>query len=628
MPRLAFLAVLTLLFVVTSIPMSAQAVLLKTHSSLGLTDGLIAYYSFDDGAGTDTSGNSHNGVIHGTPETVDGVIGKALKFDGVEDYIEVANSPALNPSQMTLSAWINPLDISQPVFGHKHYIVVSKEIQYEIAVLGQPQDSAVTSEVAFGLNPRWLWYGSNHLVELGEFIHIAVTFDSSFKAAFYVNGAKTRELQYPGGISPTNNCLRIGARGCDSRYNFQPFAFFNGLIDEVSIYDRALSTDEVQALHQKATPALVDTDGDGIFDNWEEQGGGIDTNHDGKVDLDLYTLGARPKRRDIFVEIDYMQGARPLTESIEDVKAAFAKAPIWDEDIDNDGSQGKVPQGIEPGVNLIYQIDEEVPTTDSVLFNSVGSGNFDDLYDFRYGVNNAVLQPGPNNTYLVKFHDVLDPARVCGTEQNSAKFGTRAERSDPNCVNIISAKALVFRYALFGKKLAEKRETTGSADPDGHELFISQDNVRHVANNKIRASEAGTFMHELGHTLGLLHGGGEQDSPGKQDDAYDCKPNYFSVMNYYYQLPLADPIRPLDYSSWEANTLDENSLDERDGVNAPFSRTVFYGDAINNRFWGDLPKTNESINWNRNLVIDSIRVSADVNEPGNETVDSIVYGIY
>lgn len=79
--------------------------------------------------------------------------------------------------------------------------------------------------------------------------------------------------------------------------------------------------------------------------------------------------------------------------------------------------------------------------------------------------------------------------------------------------------------------------------------------------------EAGTLMHEIGHTLGLGHGGGS---------AVNCKPNYVSVMNYSRQVnmaetrgPLQAPLRTnrlLEFSSATLPTLDESALNEFDGI--------------------------------------------------------------
>lgn len=362
-----------------------------------------------------------------------------------------------------------------------------------------------------------------------------------------------------------------------------------------------------------STPS-EDSDGDGLLNDWETEGGGIDADQDGHIDLDLYALGARANRRDIFVEIDFMLGERPSNQSINDVKSAFAQAPVWDEDIDGDSAPGHVPTGIEPGVNLIYKIDEEVPTQSLIHFGSSGPGAFDDIYDYRYGSNNLIVVLTANDVpRITQKQGLLDPTRICGDAQLNptiARFGTDADRKDRNCVNIIRAKSMVYRYALFGRTYQESSSSTGISILGSNLLFIAQDNLKE--SNKL-AAESGTFMHELGHTVGLDHGGKPESAD--TEDAYNCKPNYFSVMNYYYQFPSADPTRPLDYSSWQANTLNENNLlDERVGVRSPTPRKVLFGSWLQNRMTA-LPMTNEPINWNRNDRIDTELVSADVNVP-------------
>ncbi len=72
------------------------------------TNGLVGYWGFDNGDARDDSGNGNNGTIHGGVKFVDGVKGKAASFDGVNDYILVANNKSLNLVNMTLIAWVNP----------------------------------------------------------------------------------------------------------------------------------------------------------------------------------------------------------------------------------------------------------------------------------------------------------------------------------------------------------------------------------------------------------------------------------------------------------------------------------------------------------------------------------------
>jgi hypothetical protein len=83
--------------------------------------------------------------------------------------------------------------------------------------------------------------------------------------------------------------------------------------------------------------------------------------------------------------------------------------------------------------------------------------------------------------------------------------------------------------------------------------------------------QAGTFMHELGHNLGLRHGG---------DDHSQWKPNYLSVMNYLFQtrgLIINNAGGNYDYSRYDLPDLDENNLDETVGIQLPSGLSVTMG---------------------------------------------------
>ena len=73
------------------------------------------------------------------------------------------------------------------------------------------------------------------------------------------------------------------------------------------------------------TAPLTDSDGDGLYDFWEENG--IDANFDGMIDVNLPAFGARSDHKDLFVEMDWRPGQQPSRKNILAMKAAFAMAP-------------------------------------------------------------------------------------------------------------------------------------------------------------------------------------------------------------------------------------------------------------------------------------------------------------
>jgi hypothetical protein len=166
--------------------------------------------------------------------------------------VEIPNSPDLNSKTITISTWVNAANLEniQP-------IIFNKEEQYELAIFGTSYDGisdgadlinsndlAVAANVTS--NTTWVWRNGNASIVAGKNYHIVFTFDSNFHGKVYVNGVLKRDIVYSSSIVSTSNCLRIGARGCNGDIASY---FFNGLIDETSIYNRALSETEVKSLY-------------------------------------------------------------------------------------------------------------------------------------------------------------------------------------------------------------------------------------------------------------------------------------------------------------------------------------------------------------------------------------------
>ena len=180
------------------------------------------------------------------------------------------------------------------------------------------------------------------------------------------------------------------------------------------------------------------------------------------------------------------------------------------------------------------------------------------------------------------FEPCTGPATAPGTADfdvlKATFFGTSAERTpNPNAANILNAKRFAYRYMIFAHNLLGT-SASGCAEVVGDDAAITMASfgAPGPSGEKIHTTdqEAGTVMHEIGHLLGLRHGG---------PDNIGCKPNYLSVMNYSFQFSDFVTVRPLDFSRQELATLDEFALDESDGIGdvAAFAlegrRTVYSG---------------------------------------------------
>ncbi len=309
---------------------------------------------------------------------------------------------------------------------------------------------------------------------------------------------------------------------------------------------------------QAFSPA--DQDSDGIYDMWETQGWGMDVNSDGKIDQDLFAMGARPDHKDIFVEVDAMAGMVPQGASLDSVVAAFAKAP-------NNLVQN--PDG-QNGIKLHCILDDTtIPQA-----------------------------PWPTNWW-----DSFDAAKTL-------YFGSKPQRDSSNARNILQAKNLVFRYCIFAH--SGNGDDGGSAElaegSGGNDFMVTLGLYR--TSPGTLDQQAGTFMHELGHTLGLRHGGGDNTL---------FKPNYYSVMNYMW-VTERDWQSPgswkLDYSRVTLPRLVKYDLNETIGLNprpGDYDITpIPFNDGEGNLHWAKLaPGT--AVDWDGNGDSTSVSVGADIN---------------
>ena len=156
-----------------------------------------------------------------------------LEFDG-DDYVEVPDSSSLDVSYITMEAWVK---LSQHVW---YQIVINKEGTYEITTSLDGRTLAYAiSRLGEG---GWFWVDTGYELPTGEWVHIAITYDGRYGRA-YVNGKLVHTYDYGSSkpIVATSTDLRIGARGSPN----PPYDFFHGLIDDVRIYGRALSDEEI-----------------------------------------------------------------------------------------------------------------------------------------------------------------------------------------------------------------------------------------------------------------------------------------------------------------------------------------------------------------------------------------------
>ena len=199
-----------------------------TFSSAPAPLGVEAAYSFDASSGTvltEISGNGHHGTLVNSPTWVAGKHGNALSFDGLNDYVTIDDLDLLGP--FTVSMWAQAKNVG----GGCHGSAVMKRYDYGLEVC----NGQMLGQVGNGSGSSWAASTSYTIPQAGVWTYYTLTYDGT-TARLYVNG--TLQTSAVGTHVSNNDLLMIGAWTTSSE-------FFDGLIDDVRIYNRALTPAEI-----------------------------------------------------------------------------------------------------------------------------------------------------------------------------------------------------------------------------------------------------------------------------------------------------------------------------------------------------------------------------------------------
>jgi len=214
-----------------------------TYEQLTYSDpSLVGYWSFDEGSGTtayDYSGNNNHGTLYNGPQWVDGKVGKALRFDGVDDYVKAnANGVSSGSNPRSILIWINPATNTNlwGIVGYGSGNCTGKQFY-----IGRQSGNRFT-----------FWGGCadyhfpSDYVYSNEWSFLVITFDGVLVRG-YKNGLLKGKVSKPIN-TPNISKIIIGAESTTDGNSFR--GYFPGLIDEVRIYNRALSNEEIKALYE------------------------------------------------------------------------------------------------------------------------------------------------------------------------------------------------------------------------------------------------------------------------------------------------------------------------------------------------------------------------------------------
>jgi hypothetical protein len=305
-----------------------------------------------------------------------------------------------------------------------------------------------------------------------------------------------------------------------------------------SIYDSAVFVDRFFWSQDESCTggAAVDTDGDGLLDDWEINGLTIDG-----AFVDLPAMGADPQHKDIFVEIDWMgdpgdgHDHAPDPDAIQEIVDAFNNAPVSN------------PDGVD-GIHLHVDSGPNSPLT------------------WGQGATWGALSDGDELAHSTNI------STCSGSGFSWSGFDTIKN------ANFDDEREALFHYNVWGHSICSTKSGTSGISRNGSGTTFGDGSSDFIVSlgewpgqNGTEDQQAGTFMHEFGHNLGLRHGG---------PDHTQWKPNYLSVMNYAFQtrgLMIDSTQGHFDYSRYDLPNLVETNLNEAVGINIPNAITQTLG---------------------------------------------------
>ena len=374
-------------------------------------------------------------------------------------------------------------------------------------------------------------------------------------------------------------------------------------------------------------PDGVDTDGDGLLDTWENNGYDFETEDGEIIHVDLPGLGADPNIKDVFFVVDYMVGQesdatgtktmtydhRPTDAMLQLVKDAFTPP------------SGDPRHGNHEDVTLHVLVRHKLDASGGVIL-------------------------GPDGNPLPRIDFVSQLGQIAGGNYvwTAPKPGSPTHFDDIKNAHFAQELRQAMYYCVFAHKVGGTYTGMARGAPESDSIVSLGDLLEFRAAapeitdgstvTPTNLEQGGTFMHEVGHCLGLRHGG---------DEEVFYKPNYLSVMNLVFQL---SGLRHngenglLDYSFIQLPDLDETDLDEFVGlVSIPSAPDADPLEVIIRNYgttWffrpGELPRgvaqrwtSNAAgpVNWYVDSLADppsedalQMSVAVDINRSGTQTV--------
>jgi len=212
-----------------------------------LARGLVGYWLMNEGSGSsvkDISGKRNHGVLVNRPQWTGFKSGGAIDFNGTDQYIEIQHDNSFNNDYISISGWF----------------ISRRHVKYQELIRKGDNSGSQSFSVIFGypdaddirlsifINSNWR-HGTPVALQLNKLYHVVGTYDGS-NIRLYLNGVEVAPYGYTGTMTVSPDVVNIARRSSGDRE-------FDGIIDHIRIYDRALLSSEAKQLYQEPFADII-----------------------------------------------------------------------------------------------------------------------------------------------------------------------------------------------------------------------------------------------------------------------------------------------------------------------------------------------------------------------------------
>lgn len=417
------------------------------------SNGIISYWKFDDGTANDSMGRNH-GTDMGTSSTT-GKVGSARYFDGSTNaYISIGDKSDFDnlTTNFSIEYWFNGPDTNYTFYRPtvtKQWRNSGSDMTSGFA-LGYSNYSK--DNVPFIINNKVLETPDFSIIG-GNWYHVVATYDGN-NMKIYLNGQERASTQYTTAMTPNNDPLEIGARSDSSSYRFL------GTIDEVAIFNRALTPEEIGVHYNRSSdgqgyPTAAYPTSQSYYLTTSNTSQLLTSSWTAITGITTYENTPSNTSVKYLVSFDgrvtwkYWNGSSWQTSSLEDFQAyGMSKATLEGITEANWASNG----GFSPGITTTLDIAVDLATTDSTVTPSISNC----YINYTEGeVNSYTITPPINITPLLA-SDWLTDTSISG------QTGTQA-------VGLVND---IYRIAVF--------DVEYSTNLDWSSLIIDSDGTKAV----------------------------------------------------------------------------------------------------------------------------------------------------